>query len=577
MLTIGCLLTLGVCAVPGEPVERSFDIWDWTAPAKDLKIFDAWAADLAGMGFTRLELSVPWRIVEPKPGKMDLAWLADRLAICKRHGLGMRLRINSYYGGATPDWYDGATWVDHDGGDVPQSPPSIMDERFWAHYGPLCTAIARRCQGEDVLFNAFIGIHAELKWADWWSYDEATLARWREAIAPPRPEWLRDVVDDDAPLPERPPVPQPTAGRPDTRPASRAFIAFREWCWREAVRRFNDAIRAGDPHARISAPLGESYRIGSAQMSNLDYWGLSRGADQVVHSYDFFWHGRDGAWEAGATVAAFRGITGLPVCFEYDAEESTLGRGYSIPHLLAMGRQAARAGAGLKVANYSYHEKPPSDHALLPMLVAQWKSPRPRAPYLPRHDAGRGKTVLLFFSKWANYSYREPAGQVGFAWVHDAQFGVYKLFQDLGIPTRIICEDNLDEDLGDYRALFLALSPPELMPKTARAKLARLALPRIWDYRKVPPLRTDHTPDKATGLAEFRLATEVTPVGPADLADMDGYAFALSAGKMKLAAYRPGEVILGYPVGLLYETSDEPYTHQGLVLWAIQQATAGGL
>ena len=107
-----------------------------------------------------------------------------------------------------------------------------------------------------------------------------------------------------APLPDVPPVPKPTHGQPDTSAASIAWIGFREQVWRDAMRRFNSCARAGDPNAKTSAPLGESFRRGSAQMSNLDYFGLSRGADQIVHSYDFFWHIKDEPWHAAAAVAS---------------------------------------------------------------------------------------------------------------------------------------------------------------------------------------------------------------------------------------------------------------------------------
>ncbi len=572
MCSLAFLLTCLLGAV-SDDAEISFDIWDWTAPCRDIETFGAWVTDLAAIGVTRVEISVPWRVVEPEPGHIDLQWLDERVAVSMRHGLGMRLRINSYYAGAVPDWYDGAVWQAEEGRNTPPTVPSIADERFWAHYAALCTAIAERYRGKDMQYNAFIGIHAELKWGDWWHYDEAALARWREAIEAPRPDWLRDVADDAAPLPARPPIPQPTQGLPDTDPATRAVIAFREWLWRDAVRRFTEAIRTGDPDAVISAPLGESYRIGSAQMGNLDYWGLTRGANHVVHSYDFFQHGDDGAWEAGAAVAAFRGITGLPVCFEYDGEQSTLGLGYSIPHLLALGRQAARAGAGLKVANYSYLETLPSEHVLLPQLITLWQSPAPRNAFVPDHDKNREETVLLFFSKWSNYSYREPAGEQGFGWLHDAQFGMYKLFQDLGIPTRIICEDNLDEDLSGYRALVMALSPPALMPQSAQEKLAALTLPRIADYEDIPPLRNDNMPQKATGIADVALTCAAAPIGPADLSHLEGWQHELQADNMSLAAWRPGHVILGYPVGLCYQTDAHTYTHQGIMLWALQQAT----
>ena len=563
---LSCIL--GASANDGE---MSFDIWDWTEPCRNIELFDTWVADLAALDFTRVEISVPWRILEPAPGRIELEWLEDRLAVCKRYDLGMRLRINSYYAGATPDWYEGAFWQAEQGETGHQKVPSIADARFWAHYASLCTAIAAHCRGEDVQYNAFIGIHAELKWADWWHYDDATLAVWRDAVAT-RPDWLRDVVDNDIVLPVRPPIPPATHGLPDTSSVSRAVIAFREQIWREAVRRFTDAIRAGDPDAVISAPLGESYRIGSAQMGNLDYWGLTCGANHVVHSYDFFQHGADGAWEASASVDAFRGITGLPVCFEYDGEQSTLGLGHSMPHLLALGRYAARAGAGLKVANYSYYKELPSEKPVLEALVAQWRAPMPRASFVPHHANNREQTALLFFSKWTNYSYREPEGQHGFGWVHGAQFGVYKLFQDLGIPTRIICEDNLDEDLSGYRALVMALSPPALMPQSAQKKLARLTLPRIADYEDIPPLRGDDAPQQAEGIATVQVVTPEAPIGIADLTHLAGYEYALQAGEKMLAAHRPGRVVLGYPIGLLYQNDPNGYTHQGIMLWALQQA-----
>lgn len=79
---------------------------------------------------------------------------------------------------------------------------------------------------------------------------------------------------------------------------------------RAAFRKGHQTRRPGRP---ISAPLGESYRRQSASMANLDYWGLTRAAAQVVHSYDFFWHAKDPAWMAAASVDAFQGITGLPV------------------------------------------------------------------------------------------------------------------------------------------------------------------------------------------------------------------------------------------------------------------------
>jgi len=164
--------------------EFSLDLWDWTSPCRDLPTFKTWAADLKRIGVTRAEISAPWSLLEPRPGEYDLGFITDRLAICKSLGLGMRIRINSFYNGATPAWYRGDLWQNFDGHPptgTPQ-PSSIADERFWTSYGPLCTKIAAAVKGEDVYLSAFIGVHAELKFGDWWSYDPSAMKKWREAI-----------------------------------------------------------------------------------------------------------------------------------------------------------------------------------------------------------------------------------------------------------------------------------------------------------------------------------------------------------------------------------------------------------
>lgn len=453
--------------VDGAEPERAFTLWDWTAPCRDLALFDVWVADLASLGFTRIEISAPWRVLEPEPGVHHLEFIRERLDICKQHGLGLRVRMNNCWAGATPAWYDGDLWQDVNGSRVLMGLPSIHDERFWSRFAPLCTATAKAFAGEDIYWSPFIGVHAELKWANWWSFDPSSLAFWRESIAAPRPVWLRAVVPDDVPLPETPPVPPETAGTPDTNPVHRAVIAFREESWRGALRRFVAAVRAGDANARISVPLGESYRRQSALMSNLDYWGLSRGANQVVHSYDFFWHAGDPAWMAGASIAVFRGITGLPVSFEVDGPTILTDHGWTLERLLEAGRSAREAGAGLNVSNWSYADVLPSNQEAVRAFAEAWREP------VPHREAPPAETALLFLSKWEFYCFREPDEQL-----HDTQFGIYKELADRGIPVRIICEDNLDEDLSSYRAMIVAGAPLEFLPAHAREKLEALPLPR---------------------------------------------------------------------------------------------------
>ena len=244
------------------------------------------------IGLTRLEISAPWNELEPEPGKIRPFLHEKRVAIAKQLGLGTRIRINSFWAGAMPAWSQADKWSD-----ATQKPiqgfviPSISDERFWEHYGPMCTAIARRFRGEDIYYNSFIGMHAELKYGDWWTYDPSSLKRWRDAIhATPRPTWLIRVVGD-AELPDFPPVPKPTRGVPDNSPVEQGvYRVSRADLWRDASSAGSTLRFMPATQRRISAPLGESYRRESAKFSNLDYWGLSRGCEQIVHSYDFFWH-----------------------------------------------------------------------------------------------------------------------------------------------------------------------------------------------------------------------------------------------------------------------------------------------
>src|SRR4051812_14628938 len=141
----------------GEPREFSVDLWDWTRPCRDLVTFKIWASDLKSIGVTRIEISAPWNLLEPQPGHYDLSFIRERVTIAKSLGLGMRVRINSYYSGATPAWYGGDFWRDIHGNPPHGTPvpPSISDERFWTHFAPLCTEIAGAFKGEDVYYSPF--------------------------------------------------------------------------------------------------------------------------------------------------------------------------------------------------------------------------------------------------------------------------------------------------------------------------------------------------------------------------------------------------------------------------------------
>jgi hypothetical protein len=99
-------------------------------------------------------------------------------------------------------------------------------------------------------------------------------------------------------------------------------------------------------------------------------------------------------------------------------------------------------------------------------------------------------TTLLFLSKWANYCYRENTD-----WLHEAQFGAWRMLTSRSLSVRIICEDNLDEDLSQYRSLYAAFSPPELIPGNRRKQLDALLarIPSIVELSAAPPARPPST------------------------------------------------------------------------------------
>ncbi|HNT36883.1 MAG TPA: hypothetical protein PKH07_17975 [bacterium] len=175
-------------------------------------------------------------------------------------------------------------------------------------------------------------------------------------------------------------------------------------------------------------------------------------------------------------------------------------------------------------------------------------------------------TVLLFMSKWANYTYREKT-----EWLHDAQFGVYRMFTQLGIPTRIICEDNLDEDLSGYRAIFRAFSPVELLSSSQRNKLEAVPLPTIIDVPSIPSFAANGKVISASGeLGKVDISIEGPCPMPLDLSGFgSSYQHALSSTAGSQAAHKPGVVILGYPIGLVYLKGRDRDAQLALLTWAL--------
>ena len=480
--TIVCLLLCVPPAVYGQPTDHrefSLTLWNWNPSCANLQDFRRWAKDFKAIGGTEIYISAAWNRLEPKPGDYHFGFIARRLAIAKKVGLKLGVRVNSYWGGATPSWLKVDKW-EHSSGKLAQGGiPSINDPRFWTAFSPFCEHMAKHFRGQGVDWCAFIGSQAENKYGQWCTFDPASLKLWRKSIhAKPRPHWLARIVGN-RPLPQTPPMPGQTRGTPDRTAADLAFIAFRQENWRVALRRFNAAIRIGDPHAHIVVQLGESYRRGSAQMSNLDYYGMSRGSDKILQSYDFWWHAHQGVWEMEADLAAFQGITLKPVVIEFDDPHGMAGVGYTPKFLAAMGKTAVREGCGIEDANSGGYKTMPSGYSY---MKAWGRACQVAGPGHALHPNAH-KTILLYVSKWANYCYREPT-----RWLNRAQFGAWRMLTKNGYNVRMICGDDLKENLSDYRGLYVSFSPPQLVPAAARRRLLKLesVLPTIVEIANIP-------------------------------------------------------------------------------------------
>ena len=544
-----------VASTVGARREYSIVLWNWTAPCANLNTFRRWARDGKHIGVTTITISVPWNKLEPQRGRYEFSYIARRLASAHKLGLRLRVLINTYYNGVRPGWLKVDNWRGPHGHTLPNSPASINDPRFWKAWEPLCTRLAAKFRGRHVIWSPFIGPDGELKYGGWATFDQASLRLWRKSIAAHlRPGWLKRVVGG-ARLPATPPMPGPTHGLPDRNPADRAFIAFRQHTWRVAVRRFVRAIRQGDPHGFISVPLGESYRSQSAKFANLDYYGLSRGANEIVHSWDFYMHSaahphEHQAWEAAASIAAFQGITGLPALFEFDSPATMRNDGFSTPLLEHIARDVLQCGGhGFQAANFSYFHQMPSQY---PFLAFFGKILSETPAYAP---APPNRTVLLFVSKWADYSYRESTD-----WLHQAQFGAWRMLRRNGYAVRFICEDDLRENLTGYRGLYVAFSPPQLIPPYESARLAKLehAIPSIVEEPGIPAVKP----------GRMNTYTAHTPIGRLMTSDVH-----LPVAPMKkVLRTGPGRrVVLGYPLGYMWICGHDHPAQQRALKWAIQR------
>jgi hypothetical protein len=158
------------------------------------------------------------------------------------------------------------------------------------------------------------------------------------------------------------------------------------------------------------------------------------------------------------------------------------------------------------------------------------------------------KTILLFYSKWANYRYREQTD-----WLHDAQFGYWKLLRDMSIPTRVICEDNLGENLASYKGIVMAFSPMDLMPKKDQETLRKIGIPMITDISSTPNLRPTQAQTISGEAGQITTPGGLSWNSMLDLSILgQGFTYGLKCDNKNLLAYRPKLAILGFPLGYYY-------------------------
>ncbi len=456
--------------VPAWPaVEFAFEIWDWVPDYRDFNRFRARIDQARRAGFNTIEISVPWKDVQPtRQGPYEWARTDRRIEHVLSYGLALRVRINFSYAHPWPKWVRPELATRHDGR-TPQGFMTVFDADLNRLHDAAAQAIAARYRGWNIEWAPVFGMHTEVKFGDWLGYEPAGKAAFRA--------WLRGQHGSLANLCEvwgrrfdawqdvEPPVPRPTKGEPDLSPPVIDWIAFREQALADKMARLLSAVRRGDPSARTAVMLGESYRRGAASMANLAYWRYSRGADRVLHSYDFFWHGPKDRRAAGVATDIMRGVTGKPVVFEIDGPILFDKFGYTDDDLVAIGRMALDHGAvGLNVANFCYTDKPLSAFGFLARLgraVARLNAER-RPPAL-------SSKRWYYVSKWANYVYREPT-----EWVHERQFDGY--LRRTGRPDRprIVTDENLlHDDATGVEEIHIA--PPLVIDERVARRIEALS------------------------------------------------------------------------------------------------------
>ncbi len=455
-------LAQAVMASPAA-LQYSFTIWDWEATYRDMTAFRRQVDDVVAHGFNLLELGVSWADSEPSEGQYDFSIVDERVGYALARGLALRLRVNLV---ARPAWFRAELYQFPDGTEFQHfgGYPSVFNAVNRARQHTFAESLARHFSGQGFTYTPGFSVHMEVKFGDWVGYEPSARAAFRQ--------WLLGRYGGVENLNQswkthyahfgeiEPPVPAGTEGKPWLQPIERDWIQFREEVLADWVAGFAAHVRRGDPTARISVPLGESFRRQSAAFANLGYWTFSRHADEIVHSYDFFWHGPKHLEAARVSVATMTGITQKPTIFEIDGPYLLSDHGYTPEMLVEIAQNALDAGAaGIQVSNWGSsdlsQQKWMTDiAAVITERRTQVAQPTPK--------------VLYYVSKWQQYAFREPTD-----WLYDRQFAFWHALHAAGMPVRVVSDENLLNE--DLRADFLVLPCVRVIDDLVRDRIRSLS------------------------------------------------------------------------------------------------------
>ncbi len=464
MLPAACLLAPAACVLADPPrLSLSYLIWNWTEDGRNFDRFRERVAQGKAAGCDTIEATIGWRDVETVDGVFDFTEADRRIEEVGRQGLKLRVRLNFTYLANWPAWHAPALMTGLNG-ETPTHVLSPFDEKTNDLRDRFTEAVARHFRGRGIVWVAGLGMHLEVKYGAWISYEPPARAAFRR--------WLGDRYGKVAALngeagtsyksfeEVEPPEMKPTEEVPDLDPLRLLFLQFREDGLARQADRFAESIRRGDPGGRVAVMLGESWRREGAAFANQAYWRYARLADEVLHSYDFYMNPHDDPLPARRAVQFFRGMTAKPVSFEIDGPFMFDHLKWKYDQVLPVAWAAVAGGAGgFNLANY---ETDPANFPFVKPLaeLTQSSAPPKEAPSSER---------LFYVSKWTFYTLRQKDESL--------RARVYKHLAAVEAkhgPFRVVSDENLLTE-PDLKPEVLAVSYSPVRSAGSQKALERLA------------------------------------------------------------------------------------------------------